>query len=63
MRCWHSGFVADEHERLAQIGILGKDERIEFRRGEIVQVAPIGSRTPRASMRARCDWVSAHVPR
>ncbi len=37
-------FTADEYHRMAQVGILGEDDRLELLEGEIVEMAPIGSR-------------------
>ncbi len=37
-------FSVDEYERLINAGILQEDERIELLRGEIISMAPIGSR-------------------
>ena len=35
-------FTVDEYHRMADVGILGEDERIELIEGEIIQMAPIG---------------------
>ena len=37
-------FTADEYHRMGQVGILGEDDRLELLEGEIVEMAPIGSR-------------------
>ncbi|MCL6553252.1 MAG: Uma2 family endonuclease [Firmicutes bacterium] len=37
-------FTVDEYERMGAVGILGEDDRVELIEGEIVQLAPIGSR-------------------
>jgi len=37
-------FTADEYHRMEQAGILGEDDRLELLEGEIVEMAPIGSR-------------------
>ena len=37
-------FTADEYQRMGQVGILGEDDRLELLEGEIVEMAPIGSR-------------------
>lgn len=37
-------FSADEFERLGQAGILGEDARVELIDGEMIEMAPIGSR-------------------
>ncbi len=37
-------FTADEYHRMGQAGILGEDDRLELLEGEIVEMAPIGSR-------------------
>ena len=37
-------FTVDEYHRMGQVGILGDDDRVELLEGEIVEMAPIGSR-------------------
>ncbi|MDW8120177.1 MAG: Uma2 family endonuclease [Chloroflexota bacterium] len=37
-------FTVEEYHRLAQAGILGEDDRVELLDGEIIVMAPIGSR-------------------
>ena len=37
-------FTVDEYQRMGQVGILGEDDRLELLEGEIVEMAPIGSR-------------------
>jgi len=37
-------FTVDEYHRMGQAGILGEDDRLELLEGEIVEMAPIGSR-------------------
>jgi len=37
-------FSVEEYNRLAEIGFFGEDERVELIEGEIVRMAPIGSR-------------------
>jgi Uma2 family endonuclease len=37
-------FTVDEYHRMIQAGILNEDDRVELIRGEIVQMAAIGSR-------------------
>ena len=37
-------FTVDEYDRMTQAGILGEDDRVELLEGEIVEMAPIGSR-------------------
>ena len=37
-------FTADEYHRMGQVGILAEDDRLELLEGEIVEMAPIGSK-------------------
>lgn len=37
-------FTVDEYHRMAQAGIFSEDDRVELLKGEIVTMAPIGSR-------------------
>ncbi|PKB65135.1 MAG: hypothetical protein BZY80_00980 [SAR202 cluster bacterium Io17-Chloro-G2] len=37
-------FTADEYHLMGRAGILGEDDRLELLEGEIVEMAPIGSR-------------------
>ena len=37
-------FTVDEYHRMGQTGILGEDDRLELLEGEILEMAPIGSR-------------------
>ncbi|HUF85361.1 MAG TPA: Uma2 family endonuclease [Acidimicrobiia bacterium] len=37
-------FTADEYQRMGEAGLFGEDDRLELIEGEIVEMAPIGSR-------------------
>jgi Uma2 family endonuclease len=39
----HRRFTVDEYHRMAEVGILGEDDRVELLDGEIVLMTPMGS--------------------
>jgi Uma2 family endonuclease len=49
---------ADQFERMGQTGILGPDARVELIEGEMIEMAPIGSRHASA-----VDFLSMHFAR
>ncbi|HLB17276.1 MAG TPA: Uma2 family endonuclease [Burkholderiales bacterium] len=49
---------ADQFERMGQTGILGPDARVELIEGELIEMAPIGSRHA-----AAVDFLSMHFAR
>src|SRR3990172_5241515 len=49
---------ADQFERMGQTGILGPDARVELIEGELIEMAPIGSRHA-----AAVSFLSAHFVR
>ncbi len=52
-------FTVDEYYRMAEVGILQSDERVELICGEIVLMAPIGN--PHASGVRRIERVFAQI--
>jgi Uma2 family endonuclease len=52
----------DEYDRMARVGIFGPEERVELILGELVRMAPIGSRHA-ASVANLQDWFVPRLPR
>lgn len=52
----------DEYDRMARVGIFGPEERVELIAGELVRMAPIGSRHA-ASVANVTDWFHPRLPR
>ena len=53
-------FTVHEYHRMGQVGILGEDDRLELLEGEIVEMAPIGSRH-QATVNRLTELFSARV--
>jgi len=47
-------FTVEDYHRLAEVGILGAQDRVELLDGELVKMSPIGTR--HASTVARLNW-------
>jgi hypothetical protein len=56
-------FSADEYDRMIEVGILGKEDRVELIEGEIVEMSPIGDRHAACVDRATALLVLALVGR
>jgi Uma2 family endonuclease len=41
-------FTVAEFARMAEVGIFSQQERVELLEGEIIQMNPVGARTPRS---------------
>ena len=52
-------FTIEEYERMAETGILERDERVELIEGEIVEMSPIGS--PHAAFVANLNHLLVHA--
>ena len=55
----HRRFTVDEYYRMAEVGILSEDERVELIAGEIVHMTPIGRRHMACVDRLTRDFVLA----
>ncbi len=54
-------FTVDDYHRMAEVGLIGADDRVELIEGEIVDMAPVGSRhnaCVKRLTRLRSGWVS-----
>ena len=54
-------FTTKEYHRIAEVSILGEDDRVELIEGEIVEMAPIGSRHAAAVKRLLNQFVPLQV--
>ena len=52
-------FTVESYQRLAELGVLGADERVELIAGQVVEMTPIGDR--HASCVRRLKIGRAHV--
>lgn len=54
-------FTVEEYHRMGEAGILREDDRVELLKGEIIQMAPIGSRHAACVSRLG-DWLAKRLP-
>jgi Uma2 family endonuclease len=55
-------FTAEEYLRMAEVGVLGEDERVELLDGRIVEMSPEGDAHAKAVRRLTAALVFAYVP-
>ena len=59
----HRLFTVEDYYRMAQVGILGEDDRVELIEGEIIQMTAIGSRHAACVDRLTATFVRALASR